>query len=300
MMQSYIRSLVAPLALSLAVLAGACGDRSGDDGTLTQDSALARDIELANRDTAAEPELSDVPAPESKPAPEPAPAPPRTTQPRPTASRPAPAPPAAEPGPPTKTAPTTTTTASGNTVERGTGREGAVATVPAGTAIALSSGEKVCTNTHKAGDKFAATVTEPVTGANGAVIPAGATAVVQVTSVERSENVTQPIKMGFVVQSISFGGKSYPVDAKITDVQVDKVRTSTRGSDAKKVLGGAVAGAILGQILGKDTKSTVIGAATGAAAGTAVAMGTGDYEGCVPQGGKITIALNSPATVQAE
>lgn len=297
-MQRYIRSVAAPLALSLAALVSACGgERAEDDATLTQDTALARDLELANRDTAAQPQLSDVPAPSAETAA--APAPRRST---PTTRRPTPTTPRrTTPTTPRETTTTATTTASGNRVEPGTsGSEGALATVPAGTNITLTSGERVCTNTHKAGDKFTATVTEPVTGANGGVIPAGATAVVQVTSVKRSENATEPIQMGFVVQSISFGGKSYPIDAKITDVQVDKVRASSRGSDAKKVIGGAVAGAIIGQILGRDTRSTVIGAATGAAAGTAVAMGTGDYEGCVPQGGRIAISLNSPATVQAE
>jgi outer membrane lipoprotein SlyB len=106
--------------------------------------------------------------------------------------------------------------------------------------------------------------------------------------------------MTFAVQSISWNGKSYPVDASIDHVDVQKVRNSSTGNDAKKVIGGAVAGAIIGQIIGHNTKGTVIGAATGAAAGTAVAMGTADYEGCVPAGGNIRIKLNSPATIQAE
>jgi hypothetical protein len=59
-----------------------------------------------------------------------------------------------------------------------------------------------------------------------------------------------------------------------------------------------VVGAILGQVIGKNTKSTVIGAATGAAAGTAVAMGTANYEGCVPNGGNIKIKLTDAATIQ--
>ncbi|HEU4563006.1 MAG TPA: hypothetical protein VFS05_00100 [Gemmatimonadaceae bacterium] len=292
-MRKYIRPLAMPLALSLVLAAGCAKDK--DNAALNADSGLASDLEMANRDTAAQPQLSDVPA-ETAATPAPAPAPsrstnttrPRTTTPRTTTPRtttPAPSRPA--------------TTASGNTVERGTTgtTEGRAATIPAGTTITLSSGSRVCTNTHKAGDKFTATVTEAVSGANGAVIPAGATAVVQVTSVKRSENVNDPAQIGLVVQRISMDGKSYPVDATIASAQVDRVRESTRGNDAKKVVGGAVAGAILGQVLGKDTKSTVIGAATGAAAGTAVAMGTADYAGCIPQGGTIKIRLNTPATI---
>jgi len=108
------------------------------------------------------------------------------------------------------------------------------------------------------------------------------------------------VQMSFVVHSISFNVKTYPVTTEITDVQVDKVRSTSTSSDAKKVAGGAIAGAIIGQIIGHNTKSTVIGAATGAAAGTAVAMGTANYEGCIPDGGKIQIKLDQPVTVQAE
>ncbi|HJU64603.1 MAG TPA: hypothetical protein VJ596_02950, partial [Gemmatimonadaceae bacterium] len=255
-------------------------------------SALSRDLALANQDTAAQPQLQDVPA---NPPAAAAPAPKQTTPAR-TPSRTT-----TPPRQPTTRPSTPTTTPSGNTVASGAkGSEGATASIAAGTTINLTSGDRVCTNTHRAGDRFTATVTEAVVGPNGATIPAGARAVVQVSSVKRSENANDPIQMGFVVQSVSWGGKTYPIDASITDVQVDRVRASSTGNDAKKVVGGAVAGAIIGQILGKDTKSTVIGAATGAAAGTAVAMGTADYEGCVPQGGRIQVRLNSPATIQAD
>lgn len=268
--------LAAPFVLSLALAAGAC---KAKDDTLAGDTTLGRDLEMANQDSLAQPQLQDVPAASGGNV-----SARRSTAPRTTA--------------PKSTAPTTTK--SGNTVTTGTkGSEGTVASIAAGTAISLISGEKVCTNTHKTGDRFTATVAEAVTGSNGAVIPVGAKAVVQVTSVSRSDNVNDPIKMGFVVQSISWGGKTYQIDATITSVQVDRVR-SGKNKDLQKVAIGAAAGAILGQIIGKDTKSTVIGAATGAAAGTAVAMGTADYEGCVNAGSTIAIKLNSPATIQAE
>lgn len=272
-MSKYIRWAVAPLALAAILSASACRN-SGDD--LAGDSAaLNRDLELANRDTA-QPQLSDVPSTSGG-------AVSRPSTPRPTTSnRPA-------------------TTKSGNTVTTAPrGSEGTVASVGAGTTIALTSGSRVCTNTHKPGDKFTATVTNTVQGSNGAVIPAGSKAVVQVTSVERSENATDPARIGLIVQSVQVNGKTYPIDASITSVATETQRESTKKDDAKKVIGGAIAGAVIGQILGKDTKSTVIGAATGAAAGTAVAMGTGDYAGCIPAGGNITVKLNSAAQIQAE
>jgi len=278
-MSKYIRWAVTPLALAAVLSVGACRD-DGDD--LAGDTAaLNRDLELANRDTA-QPQLTDVPSTSTSGGnvSRPATTTPRTTTPRTT---------------------TPSTTPSGNRVSTSpSGSEGRVASIGAGTTISMTSGARVCTNTHKPGDKFTATVTNAVQGSNGAVIPAGATAVVQVTSVERSENVNDPARLGLVVQSVRFNGKTYPIDATITNVATTTDRESTKGDDAKKVIGGAIAGAVIGQILGKDTKSTVIGAATGAAAGTAIAMGTGDYAGCIPSGGNITVRLNSPAQIQAE
>jgi hypothetical protein len=279
-MSKYIRWAVTPLALATVLAVGACRD-SGDD--LAGDTAaLNRDLELANRDTA-QPQLSDVPATSGGNVSRPSTSRPSTS--RPTTTRPS----------------TPTRTPSGNVVERApSGSEGRVAAIAAGTTIAMTSGTRVCTNTHKPGDRFTATVTNAVQGSNGAVIPAGATAVVQVTSVERSENANDPARLGLVVQSVRFNGKTYPIDAAITNVATETQRESTKKDDAKKVIGGAIAGAVIGQILGKDTKSTVIGAATGAAAGTAIAMGTGDYAGCIPAGGNITVRLNSAAQIQAE
>ena len=280
-MSKYIRWAVTPLALAAVFAVGAC--RDSDDELAGDSAALNRDLELANQDTS-QPQLSDVPSTSSSGGNVSRPS---TTTPRTT--------------PRTTTPSTPRTTPSGNVVERApSGGEGRVASIGAGTTIAMTAGERVCTNTHKPGDKFIATVTNTVQGSNGAVIPAGSKAVVQVTSVERSENVNDPARLGLVVQSVQVGGKTYPIDASITNVATTTDRESTRGDDAKKVIGGAIAGAVIGQILGKDTKSTVIGAATGAAAGTAIAMGTGDYAGCIPLNGNITVRLNSAAQIQAD
>jgi hypothetical protein len=283
-MSKYIRWAVTPLAFAAVLSVGACRD-DGDD--LAGDTAaLNRDLELANSDTS-QPQLSDVPSTSSSGG----------NVSRPSTSRPS----ASRPSTPAPRPSTPSTTPSGNRVSTGpSGSEGSVASIGAGTTIALTSGKRVCTNTHKPGDRFEATVTNAVQGSNGAVIPAGATAVVQVTSVERSENANDPARLGLLVQSVRFGGKTYPIDASITSVATETERESTKGDDAKKVIGGAIVGGVIGQILGKDTKSTVIGVATGAAAGTAIAMGTGDYAGCIPSGGNITVRLNKAAQIQAE
>ena len=281
-MFQYIPRLTA--ALSLALVFAACGDSKQDD-TLAQDTSLNRDIALANRDTAAQPALTDVPA--GTPAP--------TTSARTTT----PAPRTTTRATTTTRTPTTATTASGNTVTRtSSGSAARVGTIAAGSTLNLASGSKICTNTSRVGERFTATLTQAVSGSNGAVIPQGATATVEVTELKRSENANDDVVMGFRVVSVSFGGKTYPVSATTSYAQVNKVKNQPQSKDVQKVVGGAAIGAIAGQILGKSTKATVIGAAAGGAAGAAAAAATANYEGCVNSGGRITATLNSSTQVQ--
>lgn len=286
----------ATAVLSLSVLLAACATEKKPD-TLAQDTSLNRDIQLANADTAAQPTLKDVPVattPTTAPATT-APAP-RTTTTAPrtsTTTRPA----TTTTRTPTRTT-TTGTTSSGNTVTRtGAGSESSLGTIASGSTVNLSSGSRICTNTNHVGDRFNATVTEAVAGSNGAVIPAGATATVEVTALKRSENANDNVTMGLRVVSFTFGGRTYPVSATTSYARVEKVRNEPRGKDAQKVAVGAAVGGILGQVIGKNTKGTVIGAATGAAVGAGAAAATANYEGCVPAGGRITVTLNSATQV---
>ncbi|MEP6690914.1 MAG: hypothetical protein ABJD07_07145 [Gemmatimonadaceae bacterium] len=284
------RMLMVP-TLALALVAGACKGKDSGNGTLAADSALSRDLAMANKDSAVQPQLKDVPAPAPAPV-TPGPVAPRTT-PRPRATTPAPL-------PVTPPAPAPRTTASGNTVEKGTrGSEGSLGSIAAGTSIALASNDRVCTNTFKPGDRFTANVTETVTGSNGAMIPAGAKAVLQVTSVKRSENSNDKGEIGLQVVNVTMNGTAYPLQASVASAGLEAVRSSTTGDDAKKVIGGAVIGAIAGQILGKNTKSTVIGAAAGAAVGAGAAAATGNFDFCIPSGGRIVIKLDAPASIRA-
>jgi hypothetical protein len=256
------------------MLAACSGEKKQD--TLAQDSLLNQDMQLANGDTAISPALNDVPSQSNAPAPA------KSTPSRSSSS----------------SSSRSNTTASGNKVTSNTAKETSVGTIPAGTTLNLSSASRICTNTNKVGQTVTATTRESVTGSNGAVIPAGATVSLEITELKRSENVKDKISMGFAVRSISFGGHTYPVSATVADAQVDRVRNESKGKDAQKVATGTAVGAAIGQILGHNTKSTVIGGAIGAAAGAGAAATTANYEGCVPEGGKITISLSSPVQVR--
>lgn len=268
---NYTRITAASLAIAAMTLVGCSGDASKTDSTaLKNDSALAANLALANQDSA-KLTLSDTATSSTTKAP-------------PTVTRPA----------GTKTTPTRTKTAPAPTRTASGARSG---TIASGTTMMLASSSKVCTNTNAIGDNITATTTESISGTNGASIPSGATVNMTVTNLKRSENTNDKIIMEFRVNSISFGGKTYPIEASVADADVDKVRDQPQSKDVQKVAVGAAAGAIAGKILGKSTKATVIGGAAGAAAGAAVAVGTANYQGCINQGARITVRLDAPLSM---
>jgi hypothetical protein len=196
-------------------------------------------------------------------------------------------------------------TPSGNTVTTNTPANaaaaggGSVGTIAAGATLNTHSAAEICTNTNAVGDKVTATLDEAVTGTNGAVIPSGATVNLTVTQLKRSENMNDAIVMEFEVNSVTFGGKTYPIEGDVTSAAVDRIRDQPTSKDVQKVGIGAVAGAIVGKVAGKSTKATVIGAAAGAAAGAGVAAATSNYKGCIATGGSIVIKLTAPASIRA-
>jgi hypothetical protein len=285
--------------------AAACGRDKARDRAAA-DSVLARDLALAGQQTAVQPSFQDTsvaptpePAPakqqqrvvERQPAPRRAPAeiprrqapPPRPVaqtpppQPAPINALPAPAaaPLSAPAGPPSE--------------------------IGAGVNFGLTSGSKVCSNTNLPGDKLVATLNETVTGSNGAVIPAGSTVVLEVTSVTPGENA-ESAQVGFRVRSVVVNDKTYHVEATVTPMaplEKSKVADGDPNADKKKVIGGAIAGAILGQMIGHNTKGTVIGAAAGAAAGAAVAKSGEKWQACLPAGAPLRLTLNAPLVISS-
>ncbi len=304
-MRSFRPTAIYTAAAITLLAVAACNKPDAGQDALAQDTSLTRDLQLANADTAAQPQLKDVPT-------TPPPAPPKAavveqrrvaSAPPPRRRTPTPAP--RQPEPVARTPQPVTTTPSGNTVviapSTGASSEGAVGVVAAGTNISMSSGQRVCTNTNSVGDRITATLAEAVTASNGVMIPAGATAVLEVTSLGRSNQAGENMSIGFVVRSISYGGKTYPVNGEIVSAGVEQVKAADN-NDATKVAGGAVIGAILGRILGGNrskTKGTIIGAAGGAAAGAVLAHQTEKYDACLPSGGRVVVRLDSPMSVQA-
>ena len=277
------RRLLAGLGLAAAV---SCADHKR---TASADSDLTRDLQLAGQINA-QPTFQDTalssaaPARAAAPATTPTPTPTRTARPerrmspasapqdvRPSIPAPAPVPaamPAAAPS-----------------------RE-----IGAGTGIVMTTGGRVCTATNRPGDKIVATIDSPVSGTNGALIPAGSKVVLEVASVTPGDQA----HIDFRVRGLYVNDSLYPATGTVsptTPLERVQVANPDANADKKKVIGGAIAGAILGQIIGHNTKGTVIGAATGAAAGAVAAKAGEKYENCLPAGASLHMTLGQSVTM---
>lgn len=270
----FVLLLLAPLAL----LPAACG---GDDDVRAalEEDELDRELDLALKgdsapatfeDTAPEPEPQ--PQPERRPAEKPSPTPQPAPQPEPRREAPREQP---QPRP-----------------------RQVLMTVPSGTAFAVRLNETISTETNQPGDAFTATLDDPIVSTDGTVlIPAGATVRGRVTAAEKSDRIGETAVIKLAFESVSFGGRSYPVQASVVEANPERRTRTTTKESAAKIAAGAAAGAILGQVLGKNTEGTLKGAAAGAAAGTAIAMGTADVDAVLPAGSQMVIRLDAPVEV---
>ena len=277
------RSLLAGLGL---VAAAACADHKR---TASADSDLTRDLQLAGQINA-QPTFQDTalssaaPARTAAPAKTPTPTPARTARQerrmspaaapqdvRPSIPAPAPVPAAMPAAAPSRS-------------------------IGAGTGIVMTTGGRVCTETNRPGDKIVATIDSPVSGTNGALIPAGSKVVLEVASVTPGDQA----HIDFRVRGLYVNDSLYPATGTVsptTPLERVKIANPDANADKKKVIGGAIAGAILGQIIGHNTKGTVIGAATGAAAGAVAAKAGEKYENCLPAGASLHMTLGQSVTM---
>ena len=290
----------ATTVVALSLLA-ACRDRGASDSASAPDSALARDLALAQQQLPPQTVFNDAPigaektASPSKGEPDPRPEPPRARAPRPTPSprREDPPAPVARSRRPTPPAPTSEQPAA----TPAAAPAAAVGIFGVGSRVGMTMNGRVCVATVLAGDKFTATVSSPTVGSNGAVIPAGATVVLEVVSVERGDPI-ETSRIQFHVRAIDVDGSAYPVDGNLATLGTMEPSRVSSGSDRTKVVGGAVACAVLGRILGRGTKGAVIGAAAGAAAGGAAARASRSSDACLPDGSPLSLTLSRELAVR--
>ena len=175
-------------------------------------------------------------------------------------------------------------------------------TVPADTVIRARMNTELNSGTARVGDRFSATVTEPVYGGNSGVdvIPVGSTVWGRVTSVRRAGRRTPGnISVSFNQVELPTGAR-HTINGSLTSLQTDDVNSDNEGTvtgrgrrnrDAVFIGGGAATGAIIGAIAGGG-KGAAIGAIVGGGLGTGARVYEREQDAEVKSGTEFGVILN--------
>lgn len=176
-------------------------------------------------------------------------------------------------------------------------------TVPTGTVFRARMNDDISSNTAHIGDRFTATVTEPVYSSNGVVVvPVGSTLVGRVNIVRRADKGGKPGQIDASFTSLRLpNGRSHAINGSLSGIEDGKSVADNEGTISgrpmkynRKVVfigGGAVGGAILGGAFGGG-KGALIGTLLGAAGGFAGDKLTKGPEAEVRPGTQFGVYLN--------
>jgi hypothetical protein len=164
------------------------------------------------------------------------------------------------------------------TPNSGAGQSSIAGDVPAGTEIRATLDTPLSSRTSKPGDRFTATISQPVQGANGVVVPTGARVEGEVSESEQGKVI--PALRGRGTLNLRFrdivlpNGKTVPLVATLVSVNSTsgkttadnegQVESGTRGKDVAKDVGiGGGVGTAAGMVFGSPLKGLAIGALSG-------------------------------------
>ena len=175
-------------------------------------------------------------------------------------------------------------------------------TVPADTIIRARMDTELNSGTARVGDRFSATVTEPVYGGGSGVdvVPVGSKVWGRVTSVTRAQR-RKPgnISVSFYQIETPNQGR-HTINGSLTSLQTDNVNSDNEGTvsgrgnrkrDAVFIGGGAATGALIGAIAGGG-KGAAIGAILGGGLGTGARVYEKEQEADVKSGTEFGVILN--------
>ncbi len=202
------------------------------------------------------------------------------------AAVPAPAPAAAAPAPAPAPARAATSTASTTSTSAK-----ASATIPAGTVISIRMIDSIDSDVTDAGERFRASIDDPVTVGGTIVIPRNADATVQVARVEQSGAITGSDEVALKLYNITVDGRSYELATNYAEIKSEGKGASTAKTTAVTTGIGAIVGGIIG-----GGKGAAIGAGAGAGTGVAVSAARGKKLS-IPSESRLDFVLRAPLTI---
>jgi hypothetical protein len=152
--------------------------------------------------------------------------------------------------------------------------------------------ESLSTRRNQPGDKFTATLDQPIVQGDKVVVPRGAAFHGHLTSARDSGRLKGRAVLGLTLDSLELDGVTYPIDTSSSQ----RVSSSHKKRNLLLIGGGSGLGAALGAVAGGPA-GALIGAGAGAGAGTAGAAGTGKKHVYLPAETPLTFALEQPLTI---
>lgn len=201
------------------------------------------------------------------------------------------APPAYTPSAPSQSAPVATVSSapSNASIPRTTSQS---VVVPSGTRITVRTIDGVDSDKNHPGDKFLASLEQPLVMNDVTVAPKGASVYGRLQQVQESGQLTGKAQLSLALTGIVINGQTYPLSSGDYEIS----GKSRGASTATKVGGGAVLGAVIGAIAGGG-KGAAVGAGVGAGAGTAVQVVTKGDQVHVPSETLLEFTLDQPVSL---
>jgi hypothetical protein len=167
----------------------------------------------------------------------------------------------------------------------------ASATIPAGTTITVRMIDSIDTDVTGAGERFRASIDDPVVVDGHVIIPRGADATVQVMRVEQSGRISGSDEIALKLYDVSIDGRPVEVATEYAEVKGEGQGKRTAKTTAVTTGVGAALGAIIG-----GGKGAAIGAGAGAATGVAVSAARGKTLR-IPSETRLDFELRAPLPV---
>lgn len=177
----------------------------------------------------------------------------------------------------------------------GTGSpETTTVTLPEGTVLKVRLTPTLSTESHSVGDRFEATLVEPLVVDGRTVAPLGGKVYGQVVEADKGGRVKGRARIGVQLTSLE---TPTGVAVDIATNSVAREARATKGEDAKKIGIGTGVGAGIGAVAGGG-RGAAIGAAAGAGAGTGAVLATRGESAVLPSETVLNFRLRYPVEVR--
>jgi hypothetical protein len=168
---------------------------------------------------------------------------------------------------------------------------GPALTIPSGTTITVRMIDSIDTDVTGAGERFRASIDDPVIVDGKVAIPRGADATVQVMRVEQSGRISGSDEIALKLYDVTIDRRPYEVATEYAEVKGEGQGKRTAKTTAVTTGVGAALGAIIG-----GGKGAAIGAGAGAATGVAVSAARGKTLR-IPSETRLDFELRAPLPV---